>query len=337
MILSAVWYFYRSYRHERRFAVKYIVFDMEWNQTRGPEYRLSDGRLLSGEIIEIGAVKLNERFIPVGTFKTYVKPVFYKKIHSRIKELTGITNDLLKDAPEFPEAFESFMDFCGPDFATITWGESDIPVLKENLSANEMGKWETVNYDLQTIFLAQTEKTAQNIALETAAYECEIEFTEQLHDALIDAAITAMIAGKLDMIHGISEYDFTPKDLSELDHLSFEAVRGIENLQKLRSDPRIKYTLCPYCRRPMPATRIITQNSSKKLAKISCADHGDFLLSVRTHKSHDGSFSASKFVYEWNKETEDFYNVRLEAADKKRDKFLNKIRAKESAKKQNNN
>lgn len=313
--------------------MKYIVFDMEWNQTRGPEHRLSDGRLLSGEIIEIGAVKLNERFAPVGTFKTYVKPVYYKKIHSRIKELTGITNDILKDAPEFPEAFESFMEFCGPDFATVTWGESDIPVLKENLSANEMEKWEYVNYDLQTIFLKQTGSSAQNIALESAAYECEIEFTEQLHDALIDAAITAMIAGKLDMTTGINDYVFTPKDLSELDHLSFESVRGIENLQKLRSDPRIKYTLCPFCRRPMPAARIITQNSTKKLSKISCPDHSDFLLSIRIHKNHDGSFSASKFVYEWNRETEDFYNIRLEIADKKRDKFLNKIRAKESSKK----
>ncbi len=312
--------------------MKYIVFDMEWNQTRGPEYRLSDGRLLTGEIIEIGAVKLNERFAPVGTFKTYVKPHYYKKMHSRIRDLTGITNDILKDAPDFPTAFKSFMDFCGTDFATVTWGESDIPVLKENLTAHQMEKWSHDNYDLQTIFLKQTGNSAHNIALESAAVEFEIEFTEQLHDALIDAAITAMVAGKLDMKKGIEEYVFKPKDLSELDHLSFEAVRKIENLQKLRSDPRIKYTLCPECKRPMAASRIITQNGSKKLARLSCPDHGQYLLSIRTHKNPDGTFSATKFLYHWNEQTEEFYNARLEVADKKRDKFLTKIRAKATKK-----
>lgn len=316
--------------------MKYIVFDMEWNQTRGPEYRLSDGRLLTGEIIEIGAVKLNESFKPVGTFKTYVKPHFYKKMHSRIRDLTGITNDLLKDAPDFPTAYKSFMEFCGPEFATVTWGESDIPVMKENLSAHLMEKWAHQNYDLQTIFLRQTENDAHNIALESAAYEFDIEFTEQLHDALIDAAITAMIAGKLDMKRGISEYVFSPKDLSELDHLSFEAVRRIDNLQKLRSDPRIKYTLCPHCRKPMAAPRIITQNGSKKLAHLACSEHGEFLLSIRVHKNPDGTFSATKFLYGWTAETEEFYNARLEIADKKRDKFLNKIRTKGKEKATNN-
>ncbi len=308
--------------------MKYIVFDMEWNQTRGPEYRLSDGRLLTGEIIEIGAVKLNESFKPVGTFKTYVKPHYYKKMHSRIRDLTGITGDMLKDAPDFPTAYERFMEFCGPDFATVTWGESDIPVMKENLSAHMMDKWEHKNFDLQTIFLSQTGSDAHNIALESAAYEFEIEFTEQLHDALIDAAITAMIAGKLDMKRGIEEYVFKPKDLSELDHLSFEAIRRIDNLQKLRSDPRIKYTLCPVCKRPMAASRIISQNGSKKLSHISCPDHGEYLLSIRTHKNPDGTFSATKFLYEWTDETNEFYTARLEVADRKRDKFLNKIRTK---------
>lgn len=306
--------------------MKYIVLDMEWNQTRGREEVLDDGRLLSGEIIEIGAVKLNDKFVPVDTFKTYVCPVFYSKMHSRVKTLTGITNDILEDAPMFDEAMEMFLDFCGPEFETITWGNSDIPVLKENLTAHGMGKWNRRNYDLQTIFLSQTNNPAKNIALESAAEIFGIDVTAQLHDALVDAAITALVSKKLDMKRGIDEYDFKPHDLSELDHVGFETVKNIENLQKLRGDPRVKYTKCPYCKEPMVADRIIAQNSTKKLAKVSCSGHGTFLISIKLHKNPNGKYSASKFIYEWNSETEEFYNVRLATADKKRDRFLAKIR-----------
>lgn len=308
--------------------MKYIVFDMEWNQTRGQEEMLSDGRLLTGEIIEIGAVKLNDNFVPVDTFKTYIQPIFYHKMHSRVKKLTGITNELLKDAPMFDEAMEMFLDFCGDEFETITWGDSDIPVLKENLSAHKMKGWSAKNYDLQTIYLKQTENPARNIALETAAEALGIEFTENLHDALIDAAITALISKKLDMRKGVDEYVFKIKDLSELDHIGFETVKKLDNLQKLRSDPRIKYTVCPYCKRPMLSDRIVSQSSAKKLLKASCPEHGEFLILLKLHKQQSGKYTASKYVYEWNDDIEELYNTKLEAADKKKDKFLARVRAK---------
>ena len=135
--------------------MKYIVFDMEWNQTYGRERPLSFGRTLSGEIIEIGAVRLDESFRTEAYFKTYVRPTFYKKLHSAVKRLTGIDKTMLAEAPAFPAALESFRKFCTDDFATLTWGDSDIPILRENIDAHSLPKWTAKNYNLQSIYMRQ--------------------------------------------------------------------------------------------------------------------------------------------------------------------------------------
>ena len=57
----------------------YIVFDLEWNQC--PEGKEKEEKGLPFEIVEIGAVKLDENFRLVDTFHTMVKPQVYRWIH----------------------------------------------------------------------------------------------------------------------------------------------------------------------------------------------------------------------------------------------------------------
>ena len=56
--------------------MNYIILDLEWNQA------IKKMKLyLEGEIIQIGAVKLNEFFEKIETFKIGIAPKYYKKLH----------------------------------------------------------------------------------------------------------------------------------------------------------------------------------------------------------------------------------------------------------------
>ena len=319
--------------------MKYIVFDMEWNQTYGRERPLSFGRTLAGEIIEIGAVRLGEDFTFEDSFKIYVKPVFYKKLHSMVKRLTGITNDTLRDAVFFPEAYIRFCEFCTDDFATLTWGDSDMPILRENIEAHRLPKWTAKNYNLQSIYMKEI-GSKNCISLESAAEQLGIDSTDvRYHDAYCDAEVTAKIAGVIDTARGISEYRTPIGELSEADILAFEKIGGVTNLQKLRADPRIRFTRCPECAFPMEAKRIIPQGSGKKIAMVECADHGKYLLRLRTHHVADETFNVAKSLFAWSEEAEALYKDRLEIADRKKEKFLARVRGKKrkpkGAKKEN--
>ena len=93
----------------------YIVFDMEWNQPMcaAQPMKNKNGVKLSGEIMQIGAIKLDKRGDIIGDFSLCVKPHFYKRLNKRVRELTGITKEELHAADEFPEVFAQFAAFCG--------------------------------------------------------------------------------------------------------------------------------------------------------------------------------------------------------------------------------
>ena len=55
--------------------MNYIVLDLEWNQ--GSTSPSVTGTPVPFEIIEIGAVKLDENFRKLSTFRRVIKPVVY--------------------------------------------------------------------------------------------------------------------------------------------------------------------------------------------------------------------------------------------------------------------
>ena len=69
-----------------------IVLDLEWNQPFSMRSMITTPVRLHGEIIQIGAVKLNEQLEIVDTFKVMVKPKYYPYMHRKISRLTQISN-----------------------------------------------------------------------------------------------------------------------------------------------------------------------------------------------------------------------------------------------------
>ena len=76
--------------------MKHIVIDLEMNKiARSSEAR----KICKSEIIEIGAVMLDENLQEIGNFRTYVKPEYNDKIAAEIRNLTGITDAMVANAP----------------------------------------------------------------------------------------------------------------------------------------------------------------------------------------------------------------------------------------------
>lgn len=176
--------------------MNYIIFDLEWNNA----YNYSSRKFMN-EIIEIGAVKLNDSLEVVDTFKTLVIPQFTKKLSSRCKRITKITNEEIKEnAIGFHEAFRDFARWSnGEESVFMSWSNSDLYVLANNYIENTGSpKIKFIQYycDAQKYcmsFIHRKEGEANNqISLANCAEMFDIAVdTESLHRALADCYVTA--------------------------------------------------------------------------------------------------------------------------------------------------
>lgn len=107
--------------------MNYIIMDLEWNNS----FNKATQKFMN-EIIEIGAVKLDENLNQVDTFSELIKPVISKKLRSRIKTLTNISNEDVKAGRPFSKVVEDFEEWVGEDAVIMSWGDTDIRTLLTN-------------------------------------------------------------------------------------------------------------------------------------------------------------------------------------------------------------
>ncbi len=106
--------------------MEYAVLDLEWNGAYSKRLK----RFLN-EIIEFGAVRVDERLNVVDTFEALIRPQVGKKISGKISTLTSITNGDLEDGLLFMQALSRFGKWARGT-VVMTWGTSDILTLIEN-------------------------------------------------------------------------------------------------------------------------------------------------------------------------------------------------------------
>ncbi len=139
------------------------------------------------KITEIGAVKVCGGQV-VDTFSTFVNPE--KPIPSKIVELTGITDSMVKDAPSQSDAVRAFLDFCGDNILVAHNAPFDTSFIK--VACENMGV--VYNYtSLDTVAICRAIlPDIKNCKLDTVAKYLRLpDFNH--HRAVDDAQILSKI------------------------------------------------------------------------------------------------------------------------------------------------
>ena len=189
--------------------MNYIVLDLEWNQPLSPQRMVRDPFKLSGEIIQFGAVRIDDlqNLNILERYSEIVKPVFYTKMNKHVTEVTELADDDLNTGRPFTEVCQEFLRWCGDDYAFITWGDADIYMLEDNMNIHEMDiDVLSECYNVQLVFDDQITQDGKDNALSYAMWRFEIK-PNRSHDALNDAMNTVEVMRKLDFSEGLEGYE----------------------------------------------------------------------------------------------------------------------------------
>ncbi len=207
--------------------LKYIIFDLEFNAPYKIDRRtkqLKRGNtnpMCPQEIIEIGAVKVNEELEIEGTFQQFVKPTLYLKLHPKVKSKTRITLEDIEGGVPIHEAIALFREWIVEDeeYILCSWGADDINELKRNCSYFKIdSQWIKAFKDIQKSTMKYLRQPmGQQLGLKRALEIFEISMNNKLHKALNDAEYTAKILRiiKLD-------------DINQEDHTEEKSLMGSE-------------------------------------------------------------------------------------------------------------
>ena len=302
--------------------MNYIVVDLEWNQAMSSKSSVFNKLpiKLRGEIIEIGAVKLDENMQPADEFTIDVKPVYFKRMHYKVKKLTGFDKERLAKGYSFRDAFEKFREWCGEDVTFLTWGCDDRGIMEQNIIIHDLDwDWIADWINLQLIYNMQTDGDKNQKSLATAMEHFNIEQTRVAHDALGDAYNTALVCTKLDIAQGLAQYEDASRMLSlrthkqqsgenkgpePLEHLVFP---GYISKSEAFADSELINLPCPDCSKELSCQRWINQGDQRYMNIYSCPDCGSYLLRLKFRKHEDNTWAANRLVYKADADTLDFY------------------------------
>lgn len=176
----------------------YVILDLEWNNAYD---RKSKGFI--NEIIEIGAVMLDEELQEVSRFSSLIRSQIGKKLRGSVKQLTHITNEDLDSGIPYTKALSELRRWIGARPNTvITWGDGDIRVLIDNcrhLNGIEIVPFLSNYADLQRYFqMIFNTSPARQVGLSSAAEILGIDESGfSHHRALDDSLLTAELFRKI--------------------------------------------------------------------------------------------------------------------------------------------
>ncbi len=287
--------------------MNYIVLDLEFNGTYSKHRHC-----FFNEIIEFGAVKLDEQLNITERFSELVSPQISKKLNTHVAALTHIDIDELKKSGNtFSRVMSKFRKFIG-DGVLMTWSNSDILVLMENYRyffGNDRLSFIKYYVNLQKYCeraIGYTDSSHQ-LGLSACAEMLGLSFEDDsLHRAYNDAELTAECFKKLYDPELLKVYLHTC-DESFYQRLTFKNY-NICDLKDPGIDKKEMYFCCPDCgRRALRRSKWRLKNKSFR-AHFRC---------LRCHKDFEGRITFKR-CYDEVKVTKKI--APLPAADKAKDK-----------------
>lgn len=195
---------------------KYVVYDLEMCKVPkgAPREQFGSG----SELIQIGAILLDEEYNEIDSFMTYVKPQF-GSLDGFIIKLTGITEDDLRDAPSSKDALEAFLRWMPQDAVMVSWsGNDEAQIFREidgkGIDIPELEDMLYDSIDCQIEFENRID-ASRSYSLSEALAITDIDCDIAIHDALVDARNTALLFKKLELepVLEMSKYYLSESDM----------------------------------------------------------------------------------------------------------------------------
>lgn len=286
----------------------YIVMDLEWNQG---SHREAEPGTPGFEIIEIGAVKLNERFELTDRYQRLIKPQIYMTMHKVTQELVNLRISDLKREARFPEVAADFLRWCGEDYIFCSWGVQDLTEFQRNMDYYQMDRLSEgplKYYDIQKLYSLYKGEPHARHALSAAVAEEGLEEKKiPFHRALGDAYYTARLFERIRneaLLQRVSfdtyriPFDRKHQISWQFDDYSKFISIGYEEKAEILRNKNIACVRCIYCNKALRKKLPWYSNNNGKhyYTVAKCPEHGLMKGKIRIRKSHDDRYYAVKTV-----------------------------------------
>lgn len=287
--------------------MNYIIFDLEWNQSSHPKEEDENGNRLPFEIVEIGAVKLNENRDMISEFSELIKPQIYHEMHYITSKLVHLQMEQLEKGKPFLEVMEKFLKWCGNDCIFCTWGPLDLLELQRNMHYYGMKPLldgPIRYYDIQKLFSIAYEDKKSRRSLEYAIDMLGIHKDIPFHRAFSDAYYTAQVFDMIEdpaVLEKVSFDTFSLPDSKEKEvHIRFSDYekhisRVFEDKSGLLGDKELMDIKCFQCGKSLKKkVKWFSPNGKHYYTVASCLLHGYTKSKLRVRKAETGGLYAVK-------------------------------------------
>lgn len=308
----------------------YIVLDLEWNQS--PNGKEDSVEHLPFEIIEIGAVKLDEAFRQKGEFHRLIRPQVYRQLHFKISEVTHMDMGELKHrGKNFKQVMREFLDWCGTEYCFCTWGSMDLTELQRNMDYFKVPipfPRPLLYYDVQKLYCMEYGDGKNKPSLDQGVQERGIRQERPFHRALSDAFYTGRVLAVMDFeqVRPYISVDYfrLPRSREEEVSLRFPdyakyVSRPFENREEAMKDKMVNDMVCPYCNRMLrKKVRWFPYGQRFCYGLAACPEHGLMRGKLRIKKAEYGGTYVVKTIKSATEEEADMIMQRKEEGRRRR-------------------